>query len=116
MDPRGTVGRIFKEDHYTLLHTKYESSGPCGFGEEDFFYVFPIVCLWELMTPGAGPFLTPGAWSAGFIKRTTTHGYIQNMKALGLVVSEKKIFFYVFPMTPPGRGPYGPQGHGGQDL
>ena len=21
---------------YTLLHTKYESSGPCGFGEEDF--------------------------------------------------------------------------------
>ena len=36
MDPRGTVGRIYKEDHYTLLLTKYESSGPCGFGEEDF--------------------------------------------------------------------------------
>ena len=31
MDPRGTVGRIYKDDHYTLLHTKYESSGPCGF-------------------------------------------------------------------------------------
>ena len=60
MDPRGTVGRMYKEDHYTLLHTKYESSGPCGFREEDFFYVFPIVSLWELMTPGAGPFLTPG--------------------------------------------------------
>ena len=59
--PRGTVGRIYKEEHYTLLQTKYESSGPCGFGEEDFFYVF-------LMTP------------------------------------------------PPGRGPYGPQGHGWQDL
>ena len=43
MDPRGTVGRIYKEDHYTLLHTKYESSGPCGFGEKDFFfYVFPM--------------------------------------------------------------------------
>ena len=55
MDPRGTVGRIYKENHYTLLHTKYESSGPYGFGEEDFL---------------------------------------------------KK-----FPMTPPGRGPYGPQGH-----
>ena len=40
MDPRGTVGRIYKEDHYTLLHTKYESSGPCGFGEEDFFLCF----------------------------------------------------------------------------
>ena len=42
MDPRGTVGRIYKEDHYTLLHTNNESSGPCGFGE-DFFDVFPIV-------------------------------------------------------------------------
>ena len=60
MDPRGTVGRIYKEDHYTLLQTKYESSGPCGFGEEDFFYVLP--------------------------------------------------------MTPTGRGPYGPQGHSWQDL
>ena len=48
MDPRGMVGRIYKENHYTLLLTKYESSGPCGFGEEDFFYVFPIVSLWEL--------------------------------------------------------------------
>ena len=32
MDPRDTVGRIYKEDRYTLLHTKYESPGPCGFG------------------------------------------------------------------------------------
>ena len=58
MEPRGTVGRIYKDDHYTLLLTKYESSGPCGFKEEDFFC---CVSLWELMTPGAGPFLTPGA-------------------------------------------------------
>ena len=36
MDPRGTVGRIYKEDHYTLLQTKYESSLPLGLGEEDF--------------------------------------------------------------------------------
>ena len=39
-DPRGMIGRIYIEDHYTLLHTKYESFGPCGFGEEDFFNVF----------------------------------------------------------------------------
>ena len=42
MDPRGMVGRIYKEDHYTLLQTKYESSGPCGFGEEDSFMFFPL--------------------------------------------------------------------------
>ena len=45
---------------------------------------------------GAGPVWTPGAQLAGFIaefiKRTTIHCYTQNMKALGLVVSEKKIF------------------------
>ena len=49
MDPRGTVGRIYKEEHYTLLQTKYESSGPYGFGE-DFFYVFPMT------PPGRGPY------------------------------------------------------------
>ena len=91
MDHRGTVGRIYEEDHSTLLHTKYESSGSCGFGE-DFFYVFPIVSLWELITPGAGSFLTPGPWLAELIKRTTIHCYTQNMKALDLVVLEKKIF------------------------
>ena len=41
MDPRGTVGRIYIEDHYTLLQTKYESSGPCGFREE-YIYVLPM--------------------------------------------------------------------------
>ena len=40
MDPRGTVGRIYKEDHYTLLLTKYESSGPSGFGEDFYFFLF----------------------------------------------------------------------------
>ena len=63
------------------------------------------------MTPGAGPFLTPGAWLAGFIKRTTTHCYIQNIKALGLVVSEKKIFL-CFSHDAPGAGPVWTPGAG----
>ena len=84
MNPRGTVGRIYKDDHYTLLHTKHESSGPCGFGEEDFFMFFPMTTL------GRGTY--PGARLAGFIKRTVIPCYTQNMKALGLVVLAKKIF------------------------
>ena len=36
MDPRGTVGSIYKGEYYTLVHTTYESSGPYGFREEDF--------------------------------------------------------------------------------
>ena len=84
IDPRATVSRIYKEDHYTMLHTKYESYGPCGF-EEDF------LCF-SHDAPRASPVWTPGAWLAGFVTRTTIHCYTQNMKALGLVVSEKKIF------------------------
>ena len=62
MDPRVQLAGFIKRTtiHVTLLLTKYESSGPYGFGEEDFLKFFP--------------------------------------------------------MTPPGRGPYGPQGHGWQDL
>ena len=41
MEPRGTVIKIYKEDHYTLLKTKYESFGPCAFEEEDFLKFFP---------------------------------------------------------------------------
>ena len=73
MDPRGTVGRIYsriyKEDDYTLRHTKYESFGPCGFGEEDFLKFFS----WR---PRGGVRTgTPGARLEGFIKRTTIHCY-----------------------------------------
>ena len=38
LDPRGTVDRIYKEYHITLLHTKHESSGPCSFGEDFFMF------------------------------------------------------------------------------
>ena len=36
LDPRGMVGRIYVGDHLSLLHTKYLSSGPHSFREEDF--------------------------------------------------------------------------------
>ena len=45
------ISRIYIEDHNTLLRTKYESFGSCGFGEEEF------LCF-SHDTPGAG---TPGA-------------------------------------------------------
>ena len=96
-DPRGMVGRIYKEDYYTLPHTKHESSRPCGFGEEDF------LCFTHA-APRAGPVWTQGARLAGFIKRTIIHCYTQNIKALGLLVSEKKIFL-CFSYDAPGVGP-----------
>ena len=92
-DPRGMLGRIYVKLYITMLRTKYRSFGCCGFREEDFFHVF-FHCkpMADNDAPRAGPVWTPGPWLAGFIKRTTIHCYTQNVKALGLVVSEKKIF------------------------
>ena len=68
MDPRGTVGSIYKGEDYILVHKTYESSGPYGFGEEVF------LCLsHDAAAPGAGPVWATGAQLAGFIKRTTIH-------------------------------------------
>ena len=146
MNPRGTVGRIYKEGYtqnmkavglvvskkiffififfpctpgagpvWTLgarlagfikkstIHCYTKNMKALGLvvSENKIFICFSH-CMSELMTPRAGPFLTPGAWLAGFIKRTTTHCYIQNMKALGLVVLEKKIFLCFSPDAPGG--------------
>ena len=90
LNPGDMVGRNYKEKHYTLLHTNYESSGPCDFGDE-LCYVFP-------MTPtGRGLYGPLEAWLAGFIKRSFIHCYTQNRKALGLVVSVK--IFWCFPIV-----------------
>ena len=34
LDPRSLIGRIYVVDHYTLIHTKYISSGLHGFRED----------------------------------------------------------------------------------
>ena len=46
--------------------------------------------------PKAGPIWTPGSQLAGIIKGPTKHCFTQNIKALGLMVSEKKIFLRFF--------------------
>ena len=38
--------------------------------------------------------LDPGVWLAGFIKGITKRCYTKNIKALGLMVSEKKLFMF----------------------
>ena len=59
--------------------------------------------------PGSWPVWTPGAPLAAFIKERIIHWSTQHMKALGHMVSEKKIF-YVFPMTPRGGARMDPRG------
>ena len=109
MDPRGTVGRIYKEDHYTLLLTKYESSGPCGFGGEDFFfYVFPFKSM-GANDPRGGAIFDP----RGMIGRI----YIEDHYTLLHTKYESfwRRFFLCFSLDTPRAGPVWTPGHGRQD-
>ena len=91
------IGRISVEYHLTTLHTKYTSFRPCGFREEDFLKCFShYKPMADNDAPGAWPIWTPGSRLAGIIKGLTKHCFKQNIKALGLKVSEKKIFLCFF--------------------
>ena len=48
MNPRGTIGMIYKEDHCTLLHTNMKALGHVVSERKTLFLYFPIVSLWEL--------------------------------------------------------------------
>ena len=75
----------------------------------------------DIDAPGVLPIWTPVAWLAGFMKGATKHGYTKNMKALGLVVSEKKIFYDIsivclWELMTRGCSQIRPQVHNWQDL
>ena len=97
----------------TMLYIKYTSFVSCCC-REDFFTYFHYKSMVDNDMPGVWPVWTPGAPMAAFIQDSIIHWSTQHMKALGHMVSEK--IFFVFPMTPPGWGPYGPQEHSWQDL
>ena len=88
--PQGPVGRIYIEDHYTLLQTKYESSGPCGFGEEYF------LCFTHDL-PRAGPVWTPGAQLAGSIEDHYTL-LLTKYESSGPCGFGEEDFFMFFPL------------------
>ena len=85
--PGAWFAGFIKTEHYTLLQTKYESSGPCGFGE-DFFHVLPMTPP----PPRGRARMDPCGTVDRIYKEDHYTLLTQNMKALGLVVLEKKIF------------------------
>ena len=71
--------------------------------------------------PVAWPIWTPGSRLTGIIKGLTKHCFTQNIKALGLMVSEKTFYGFSYYKSmeandPLGRGQLGPQGHDWQVL
>ena len=47
-DPRGVVITIYKEDYYTCYKENMNALGLVVLENKIFFYVFPIISLWEL--------------------------------------------------------------------
>ena len=111
LDPRGMIGRIYVEYHLRLPHTKYMSFRPSGLEKKIFKCFSHYKPMSDNDPPRAWPIWTPGSRLVGIIKWLIQHCFTQNIKALGLMVSEKKIFLKCFPiislwrpMTPPPRG------------
>ena len=83
--------------------------------EKKIFKSFPIYFNVKLLTPGAGPFLTPGGFFQQHMWRTSRCCHIPNMKALRCVVSEKKILtsfpiYFNVKLLTPGAGPFSTPG------
>ena len=101
IDLRGMVGKIYEEEYYTLLHTKMKAMS-LVVSKKNFFYVCPIVSLWELMTPeggGGGHFLPQGHDSHDLCKAPHNNAAYQT-EPLPLVVSEKINVFPIISLWP----------------
>ena len=86
-----------------IKYIKYTSFVSCCC-REDFFIYFHYKSMADNDMPGAWPVWTPGAPLAIFIKERIIHWSTQHMKALGHMVSEKKIFL-CFSHDAPGAEP-----------
>ena len=51
LDPRGMIVSMYVEYHLTLLHTKYIQALGLVVLEKKVFECFPIISLWQIMTP-----------------------------------------------------------------
>ena len=73
-----------------------------------------------MIPPGRGQF-GPQAHGCRIYKGITKHCHKQNKRALGLMVSERKIllcstYFSIWELMTPGCSNFDPQGHDWQDL
>ena len=87
-DPRGMIGKIYKKDYYTLLHTKYEGPGQCGFGEEDFLCFAPS-------RPRGGACMDPRGTVGRIYKEY--HYTLLHTKRSGTCCFREDDFFMFFP-------------------
>ena len=75
-----------------MLHTIYQGSRPYGFRQE-YFQVFPYISMCKIWDPqGSAIFRPRGIIWTNLVERSIRWCYIPNIKVLGLMVSDKKLF------------------------
>ena len=96
-DPRGMLGRIYVKLHITLCCIPNIEALAVVVSEKKIFScVFHYKPMADNDAYGVGPVWTPGAWLAGFIKRTTKHCYTKYESSGPCGFREEDFFFYVF--------------------
>ena len=96
----GPQGHRYKGEYYTLVYTTYESSGPYGFGKEDFFLCFSKCKSMGAIDPRGGAISDPRGMLGRIYVKLHIKCCIPNIEALAVVVSEKKIFSCIFHCKP----------------
>ena len=85
------VGRTYNEDYYTLIDTKYKSSGPYSSIED--FIIFYHLSIWELKISGVAP-LFIFQWPKWQDLCRAPHNTTTDKTHKHLVVDSGRIFFF----------------------
>ena len=114
--PRGIIYTNLLDVHKVMLHTKYQSSRPYGFRQED-FYVSPYISLSNACDPWGVAFFGPrGLISTNLVEvnQMMLHTKYQGTRPCGLRQEDFFMFLpikaYVKPVTPR-RDHFWPQGY-----
>ena len=114
LTPGGKIGRIYVELHMTM-YIKYTSFVSCCC-REDFFIYFHYKSMVDNDMPGGVACMDPMGTVSSIYKGEDYTLVQTTYESSGPYGFWRRRSFYVFPMTPTGRSPYGPQGHSYQDL
>ena len=85
------VWTILVEDHQGIISAVFDQI-PISGSRKEVAWCFSYIIQCEIVTLRAGSVFTQGALFEQIWQRTSRWCYIPNMKALGLVVSNKKLF------------------------
>ena len=120
--PQGLDWQDLCRDHFTLLHTKYISSGPHGFREEDFFLSFSHYKSMGANDPREVPQFGPQGLDWQDLCRGPLNIATYLIYKLWASWFQRRRFFSVFPIMsmgandPRGHGQFGRQGLDWQNL